>query len=165
MDVAGAAQYPASEYRIVRRHPAGHRRARRIALENGVPIDETVTIFRAKEEKELAGTNAHAYYLCLHNLKSNSVIRLEDFFPGGRASITMHRSVFLSDELIVAHLAHELHEIQGLKEAFAEAGGWMRARDLDELIRAGKEGNLHDQAWDEANRRVEAMRAGSKALD
>jgi hypothetical protein len=77
----------------------------------------------------------------------------------------MHRSVFLSDESIVAHLAHELHEVRGLKEAFAEAGGWMRARDFDELIRAGKKGNLHDQAWDEANRLVEAMRARSKARD
>jgi hypothetical protein len=136
-----------------------------IAIENGVQIDETVRIFREKEEKELAGTNAHAYYLSWPDLEPNAIIRLDEVFPGGRASITMHRSVFLSDESIVAHLAHELHEVQGLKEAFAEAGGWMRARDLKELIRAGKQGNLHDQAWDEANRLVEAMRARSRAPD
>ncbi|HZW30093.1 MAG TPA: hypothetical protein VFF52_05255 [Isosphaeraceae bacterium] len=130
-----------------------------------MPIDETVTIFRAKEEQKLAGTNAHACYLSLRKLNPNAMVRFEELFPGGRASITMHRSVFLSDEAIVAHLAHELHEVRGLKEAFAEAGGWMRARDFDQLIRAGKKGNLHDQAWDEANRLVEAMRARSKAPD
>jgi hypothetical protein len=115
-----------------------------------VHVDETVTIFREKEEKKLAETNAHACYLSLQNLDSYDRVRFEDLFPGGRASITMHRSVFLSDESIVAHLAHELHEIRGLKEAFAEAGGWMPATDFAELIRAGKKGNLHDQAWDEA---------------
>jgi hypothetical protein len=165
MDLTGAAQSPAHDYQIVRRHPAGHRRARRIAIAHGVPIDETVTIFRAKEQRELAGTNAHACYMSWRNLKPDAIIRLEELSPGGRASITMHRSVFLSDEGIVAHLAHELHEVQGLKEAFAEAGGWMRARDLEELIRAGKKGNLHDQAWDEANRVVETRRARSKIRD
>jgi hypothetical protein len=70
----------------------------------------------------------------------------------------MHRSEFLSDESIVAHLSHELHEVRGLKMAFAETGGWMRASDFVELIRAGRKGNLHDQAWDEANRVIKAMR-------
>jgi hypothetical protein len=129
MDVAGAAQHPAHDYQIVRKHPAGHRRARRIAIENGVQIDETVRIFRAKEDVSLAQTNAHACYWS-RTYESNDVIRLEELFPKGRVSITIHRSVFLSDESIVAHLAHELHEVRGLKEAFAEAGGWMRARNF-----------------------------------
>jgi hypothetical protein len=164
MDFAGAAQYPAHEYRIVRKHPVGHKRTRRIAIENGVFLDESVTIFREKETVRLAGTYAHACYFS-GRFDSNDVVRLENLFPGGRVSITMHRSVFLSDESIVAHLAHELHEVQGLKQAFAETNGWMRARDFRELIRAGKKDNLHDQAWDEANRVVEAMRARSKIRD
>ena len=40
----------------------------------------------------------------------------------------------------------------------ADAGGFMNARDLHELIREGKRGDLHDRAWDEANRKVEEMR-------
>jgi hypothetical protein len=106
----------------------------------------------------LAGTNAHASYLSLRP-DANDVIRYEGLFPDGRVSISMHRSVFLSDESIVAHLAHELYEVKGLEQAFLEAGGWMRAGDLIELIRSGKKGNLHDRAWDDANRVVEAMRA------
>jgi len=156
-DVAGAAQNPAHDYRIVRKHPAGHGRARRIALENGVFVDPNVNIFRQGENVMLAGTNAHASYLSLRH-DSNARVRYDDLFPGGQVSIWMHRSVFLSDESIVAHLAHELYEIHGLMRAFIEAGGWMRPSDLNELIRAGKRGNLHDQAWDEANRVVEAMR-------
>ena len=112
----------------------------------------------------LAATNAHACYLS-REIDPNERVRYEDLFPGGRVFISMHRSVFLSDESIVAHLAHELFEVQGLKQAFADAGGWMRARDLIELIRGGKKGNLHDRAWDEANRVVESMRARGKARD
>ena len=54
--------------------------------------------------------------------------------------------------------AHELYEIQGIKKAMADAGGFMNARYFHELIREGKRGNLHDLAWDEANRVVEEMR-------
>jgi hypothetical protein len=79
-------------------------------------------------------------------VEPNDVIRHEDVFPAGRVVISMHRSVFLSDESIVAHLAHELHEVRGLVLAFVEAGGWMLARDLFELVREGKKGNLHDRA-------------------
>jgi hypothetical protein len=83
MDLTGAAQNPAHDYQIVRKHPAGHRRARRIAIANGVHIDETVTIFRAKEDVRLAQTNAHACYWS-RTYDSNDVIRLEDLFPSGR---------------------------------------------------------------------------------
>ena len=164
MDYAGAAQHPAHEYRIVRKHPVGHKRARRIAIENGVFLDKSVTIIRAREDEKLARSNAHACYWS-GEFDSNKTLRLQDLFPDGRVSITVHRSVFLSDESIVAHLAHELHEIRGLEKAFAQTGGWMRAGDLWELIRAGKKGNLHDQAWDEANHLVEGMRTRERAPD
>jgi hypothetical protein len=65
----------------------------------------------------------------------------------------------------VAHLAHELHEVRGLEQAFLAAGGWMLARDLFELVREGKKGNLHDRAWDEANRIIEEMRTRKNARD
>jgi hypothetical protein len=158
MDVVGAAQNPAHEYRIVRKHPAGHKPARRTAIENGVIVNPTVKIFRQGDNTHIAGTNAHASYLSVRP-DPHDVVRYEDLFPGGRIAIWMHRSVFLSDESITAHLAHELYEVQGLKQAFIEAGGWMRASDLNELIRGGKKGNLHDRAWYEANRVVAAMRA------
>jgi hypothetical protein len=164
MHLPGAAQNPAHEYKVVRKHPAGHRRARRIAMENGVHVDDSVKILREKESNLLAGTNAHASYLS-RRFDPHDVVHYEDLFPDGRVFIWMHRSVYLSDESIVAHLAHELYEVKGLKQAFADAGGWMRARDFIQLIRAGKQGNLHDQAWDEANRVVDEMRARKNARD
>jgi hypothetical protein len=157
MDLPGAAQNPAHEFRILRKHPAGHRRARRIAIENGVAIDPTVTILREREDIPLAGTNAHASYLSRRALPDD-LVRYQDLFPDGRVFIRMHRSVFLSDEAIVAHLVHELFEIRELEQAFSDAGGRMLALDLFELIREGKKGNLHDRARDEANRVVEFMR-------
>jgi hypothetical protein len=39
------------------------------------------------------------------------------------------------------------------------------SQEFHELICAGKKGNLHDQAWDEAHRLVEAMRIRSKIHD
>jgi hypothetical protein len=164
MHLPGAAQNPAHDYQVIRKHPVGHERARRIAIENGVTLDPDVKIFRQKEDMKLAGTNAHATYLS-REIDPNERVRYEDLFPDGRVFIWMHRSVYLSDEAIVAHLAHELFEVHGLEQAFADAGGWMRARDLKELIRGGKKGNLHDQAWDEANRVIEAMRARAEARD
>lgn len=157
MDLPGAAQNPMHEFRILRRYPAGSRRARKIAIDNGVSIDPTVTILREREDSPLARTNAHASYLSLVAIP-DAVVREEDLFPDGRVIIRMHRSVYLSDEAIVAHLVHELFEVKGLRRAFSDAGGRMLARDLFELIRAGKKGNLHDRAWDEANRVVESLR-------
>ncbi len=157
MDLPGASQSHAHTYRIVRKHPAGHRRARQIAIENGLDVDAAVTILRVKDRVALANTNAHASYLSMR-VDPNATLRIEDRFPGERVVIWMHRSVFLSDESIVAHLAHELYEIQGLRLALTDVGGAMLARDIFELIRPGKAGNLHDRAWDNANRVVEEMR-------
>jgi hypothetical protein len=95
----------------------------------------------------------------------DDLVRYEDLFPDGRVLIWMHRSVFLSDEAIVAHLMHELFEVRELKKAFSDAGGRMLARDLFDMIREGKKGNLHDRAWDEANRVVESMRRPGGAGD
>jgi hypothetical protein len=157
MRFQGAAQGPSHEYRIVRSHPVGHREARRIAEAHGVRFEDRITILRAKDTTPLSGTNAHASYLS-RRFDPDSRLSWDELFPGGRVTISVHRCVFLSDESIVAHLTHELFEVRELKNAFVEAGGSMSALDLHELIREGKKGNLHDRAWDEANRAVEAMR-------
>ena len=153
MHLAGAAKGPSHDYRLDRKHPVGHKEARRIANSHGLVVDELIAIVREKDTTPLAGTNAHASYLS-RRFDPNEVVRCQDLFPEGRACIFVHRSVFLSDESIVAHLTHELYEIQGIKKAMANAGGFMNAQDFHELIREGKRGNLHDLAWDEANRVV-----------
>ena len=157
MRLGGAAQGPSHEYRIVRSHPVGHRRARGIAEAHGIRFEDRVTILRVKDTTPLSGTNAHASYLS-RRFDPDSRVRWDELFPGGRISISVHRCVLLSDESIVAHFAHELYEVRELRKAFAEAGGSMPALDLRELIREGKTGNLHDRAWEEATRAVAAMR-------
>jgi hypothetical protein len=44
MDVAGAAQNPVHDYQIVRKHPVGHKKARTIAIDNGVNVEPSVNI-------------------------------------------------------------------------------------------------------------------------
>jgi len=55
--------------------------------------------------------------------------------------ITVSQDALRSDELFAAVLRHEMHEIEGLRKAFAEAGGQMKAGQL----RAWIEG-LHREA-------------------
>lgn len=69
----------------------------------------------------------------------------------------VERSVFESDEIIVAVLGHEMHELNGLRCLFEEKGGAMTYRQLHYLISPGVKGNLHDQAWDVADQLVSAM--------
>jgi hypothetical protein len=55
--------------------------------------------------------------------------------------ITVQQNALRSDELYAAVLRHEMHEIEGLRRAFAEAGGQMTVGQLRAWIRG-----LHDEA-------------------
>ena len=64
--------------------------------------------------------------------------------------------VLSSDEAIVAVLAHEMHEINYLRPLL-ERG----EVSIDEFVlhtEPGRPGNLHDDAWNEADRIVDKMR-------
>jgi hypothetical protein len=66
--------------------------------------------------------------------------------------------VLESDEAIVAVFGDEMHELNSLRALFEANGGAMRAGELSRLIKEGIEHNLHDEAWDVADRLVAAMR-------
>lgn len=72
-------------------------------------------------------------------------------------------SLLTSDEAIVAHIAHEMHEINALRELFKKEGA-IQVRRLNALIADRLDGgwanNLHEQAWDVANLLVKKMRGG-----
>ena len=121
MHLAGAAKGPSHDYRVDRKHPVGHKVARRIANSHGLVVDELIDIVREKDTTPLAGTNAHASYLS-RRFDPNQVVRYQDLFEEGRVCIWVHRSVFLSDESIVAHLTHEIYEIHGIKNNDRERG-------------------------------------------
>ena len=67
--------------------------------------------------------------------------------------------ILKSDEAIVAVLAHEMHEILTLRP-FLERG----EISIDDYVmhtEPGRPGNLHDEAWDVADRMVDKMRGVS----
>lgn len=78
----------------------------------------------------------------------------------------VNASLLNSDEALVAHIGHEMYEISSLRDVFEEAGGSLQARQLNRLIAPRENGglinNLHEQAWDEADRLVWKMRNGDR---
>ena len=87
-------------------------------------------------------------------------ITWNDFYRNvhGKLIIRMRPELLKSDEAFVANLAHELHEIEGLRHLFEESGGSMTLERLHRLIGEGTKGNLHDQAWDVADAAVIRLR-------
>ena len=69
------------------------------------------------------------------------------------------KDILDSDEAIVAVMAHEMHELNGLRKIFQERET-LPAEELGRLINPGHKGNLHDQAWDVADRLIATMRKG-----
>ena len=64
--------------------------------------------------------------------------------------------ILLSDEAIVAVLAHEVHEVNSLRPLLQE--GILSIDDYIHHTEPGRPGNFHDQAWDVADRLVDKMR-------
>lgn len=69
--------------------------------------------------------------------------------------------ILQSDESIVAVMAHEMHELNGLRDIFA-VRDTISAEELRRLILPGFKRNLHDHAWDVADELVLKMRSGTR---
>jgi len=74
----------------------------------------------------------------------------------GRVPFRIWPRILNSDEAIVAVFAHEVFELEKLRPILEK--GATRIEDFIALTRPGIPGNLHDQAWDHADRLVELMR-------
>jgi hypothetical protein len=141
------------------KNPAGVVRTtadvKRIALEHGVEIPGDIQIF-AVQGKWLP-PDSFAQYMG------------RDFLPGQRVSweqfynrydniaVKISKDILDSDEAIVAVMAHEMHELNGLRKIFAERET-LPVEELGRMINPGHKGNLHDQAWDVADQLVAKMR-------
>lgn len=144
------------------KNPAGVVRTvsdvKRIALEHGVEIPHDIQIF-AVDAKWLP-PDSYAQYLG------------RDFVPGRRAgweefynryesiAVKISKEILDSDEAIVAVIAHEMHELNGLRKLFNQRET-IPVEELGRLINPGHKGNLHDQAWTVADQLVVKMRRGS----
>ena len=87
-------------------------------------------------------------------------VEWDDFYNAVNDMIPVRLSneILASDEEIVAVIAHEMHEIEGLRALFEANDLRMTAAELHRLITPGYKGNLHYQAWDIADKLVLAMR-------
>jgi hypothetical protein len=142
-------------------NPAGEVRtvdeAVELARANGVKIPDDI-MFRAVRQDTLPD-NAYAAYGTLGNKQAGDLIEWEQFYNRfEQIPVRLSSDVLRSDEAIVAVIGHEMYELNKLREIFAANGGVMRADDLYRAITPGRSGNLHFQAWDEADTLVAELR-------
>jgi hypothetical protein len=163
LEIVGAAHTPGVTWLP---NPGGEIRtldqAIAIARRHGVEIADDIA-FEVVPQAALP-RGARAAYL---QLGSNRVRRLagdfvewDDFYNAVNDMIPVRLSneILASDEEIVAVIAHEMHEIEGLRALFEANDLRMTAAELHRLITPGYKGNLHYQAWDIADKLVLAMR-------
>jgi hypothetical protein len=129
-----------------------------IARRNGVDIADDI-LLRKVTGKHLPD-NTYAKYFGSDTNDPSKLVRWDDFYNKDldQLLVKVEQSVFQSDEAIVAILGHEMHELNNLRRLFEERGGAMTYRSLHYLISPGIKGNLHDQAWDVADKLVSDMR-------
>jgi len=153
-----AGQFPRRNWRG---NPDGQSRtieqAVEIAKAAGIPVPDDVAFF-AEESPDLShsvtarGPRVDKYVDqrmhwsdLVHDLTGKVPFRV---WPG----------ILGSDEAIVAVIAHELYELERLRPLLR--AGTLSIDDYIAHTEPGRAGNLHDQAWDEADRVVDRMRMG-----
>lgn len=110
--------------------------------------------------KKWTSANARAQYGNLRDMPLDARLSWEDFLNvHDQVPIQFDAALLSSDEAVVAHIAHEMYEVNTLRDIFAERGT-LTVRDLRQLIAPGIRNNLHDEAWDVADLAVALMRDG-----
>ena len=151
-----AGQAPKREWRD---NPGGVKRtleeAIKIATLNGVTIPDDVE-FHLDESGELH-KNLTARAPRVDKL-SGEPVRWSDLVHDitHKVPFRLWPGLLQSDEAIVAVIAHEMHEIQTLRPWLE--GGHLSIDDFIRHTEPGRPGNLHDTAWDVADRKVDDMR-------
>jgi hypothetical protein len=96
--------------------------------------------------------------------RSDGRMYLRDHYNrDGKIPFQVHPDVLTSDEAIVAVFQHEMYELSLIREVFIQSrDGSMDGTDYGIQTAAGRPGNLHDLAWDEADKVVRQMRRRGK---
>ncbi|MCA1706195.1 MAG: hypothetical protein LC808_24185 [Actinobacteria bacterium] len=130
-----------------------------LARRHGVEIPDDI-MFRAVPQKTLP-KNAYAAYAQLGDKPAGTFIKWEQFYNRfEEIPVKLSADILSKDEAIVAVIAHEMHELNALRELFEANGGQLRVDVLHRAITPGHTGNLHFQAWDVADELVLKMRKG-----
>lgn len=161
VDVTGAAQRPRSRpWKTNTDGPRTVEQAVEIARSWGVVLPEDVELV-LDEWGLIAEPEIDARYFRWRG-ELTDVIPWSAFYArSGRITLLLKKHVLESDEAIIAVLAHEIYELNNLRALFAAGNGTMVAQRLFQLVEAGIPRNLHDQAWDIADRLVDKMRSRS----
>ena len=78
----------------------------------------------------------------------------------GQVMVRLSDRIMTSDEAIVAVIAHEMHELNGIRAAFGAQGELtMTVAQFVRKVKPGHGVNLHDEAWSIADKIVQDMRA------
>lgn len=126
-----------------------------IARKHGVEISDDIRFVIVKGDKLPKNTYGRYFrtrYDAHEQVTWEKLVTRNDQVP-----IEISEEVLKSDEAIVAVIAHELHEVEGLRAILLEEG-WLSHSALFRLISPGVRGNLHDGAWDVADALVAKMR-------
>jgi hypothetical protein len=158
LGAGGAARGPAFEWR---QNAGGQVRtvaeAVAIARQHGVEIGDDIFIGVADD---FVPPGAYASYgqLGSHFRPGDEVLWTDLLNRRGKVPVRLHSSVLKSDEAIVAVLAHEMYELNRLRQIFIDNDGGITAGQLHRLVAEGYPTNLHARAWDESNRLIAMLR-------
>ncbi len=129
-----------------------------LAKEWGVVVEDDVRIVVNDPWLNMLGDEVYAAYA---TFKSISTYTWDDMLIKGKMVVKLRLTVLDSDEGIIEVLAHEMHEINALREMF-QARHRIPGAELIRLTEVGRQGNLHDRAWDVGATLVRRVRGGSK---
>jgi hypothetical protein len=133
-----------------------------LARKWGVEIEEDVA-FIARDPKTLPKNTLAEYFGS--RFDPGSRLAWKNFLNAREeVSVRISREILSSDEACVAVIAHEMHEINGLRRLF-EGRETVPAEEIYRLINPGIKGNLHDEAWDIADGIVMRMRAAGQKME
>lgn len=156
-----AGQSPRLQWRV---NPAGQIRTLEeaviIAKNHGVVVPEDVSI-----SIDESGDLGPALTACGPRVGKveGSVVYWSDLVHDktGKVPFRIWHGILNSDEAIVAAFAHEMYEIEQLRPLLRR--GTTTIEELINLTCPGNPGNLHDEAWEVADKLVERMREGEPA--
>ncbi|WP_437297542.1 hypothetical protein [Sorangium sp. So ce426] len=131
--------------------PRSEAEAVELARRRGIVIPEDIA-FHFRDDAVPQG--AYAVY---NHFTSIRRYRWSDFYAKERINVKVRRSVLESDEAIVAVIAHEMYELNALRELF-EHRETIPGIEIIDMVKPGVPRNLHDRAWDAADEHVRAMR-------
>lgn len=132
-----------------------------LAKSKGIEIPDDILIVFLKNWKK-TGVDAEYFYQ-LRTYQPDDWVYWDDFYhpKTGKIPVRFNEAILNSDEHIVALIAHEMYELNSLRQIEEEENGQMPARHLSKLITSGIASNLHDKAWDIADELVRTMREKS----